>query len=435
MEGMDIRSREHEELLELCAASVSERLSPEEERRLSAHLAVCEDCRTKLGQYRAIEQFVLPIAGSAGLEDEEIEAVSPERQRKALGGLLDALRSAHPSVRAESPRVQDGISRKPTRKFTPAFASILPYAAGILVAASIFSMGYRLADRRARKSETSSRAVRDETPTLAQEQVASLLKERAQLNSKLAGKNADEARLTSKIHQQELEIEGLVNTKRALEESNDQKETEKGKFNADRDAFLTRLHGAEQDQAQLKGELDSLQKERDRESARAVALDARAAQLKELLSERDETVSRQRELLADDRDIRELMGARDLYITEVHDVGRDGKTQKPFARVFYTKAQSLIFYAYDLDPQSGTKTASTFQAWGVRDGDQKQPLSLGIFYSDNDAKKRWRLRFDDPRTVEQLNAVFVTVEPNGGSRAPSGKELLFAYLRVRPNHP
>jgi anti-sigma factor RsiW len=435
MEGMDIRSREHEELLELCAASVSERLSPEEETRLSAHLAVCEDCRTKLGQYRAIEQFVLPIAGSAGLEDEELEAVSPERRRKALEGLLDALRSAHPSVRAESPRVQDGISRKPTRKFTPAFPTILRYAAGILVAASIFSMGYRLADQRARKSETSSRPVRDETPTLAQEQVASLVKERAQLNSKLAGKNADEARLVSKIHQQELEIEGLVSTKRALEESNDQKEKEKGKFNADRDALLTRLNGAEQDQAQLKGDLDSLQRERDRELARAVALDTRVAQLKELLSERDEMVSRQRELLADDRDIRELMGARDLYITEVHDVGRDGKTQKPFARVFYTKAQSLIFYAYDLDQQSGTKTASTFQAWGVRDGDQKQPLSLGIFYSDNDAKKRWRLRFDDPRTVEQLNAVFVTVEPNGGSRAPSGKELLFAYLRVRPNHP
>jgi hypothetical protein len=435
MEEMDIRSRQHEELRELCAASVSDPLSAEEEERLSAHLAVCEDCRTKLGQYRAIEQFVLPIAASAGLEDEELEAVSSERQRKALGGLLDALRSAHPSVRAESPRVQDGMSRKPARKFTPAFSSILRYAAGILVASTIFSMGYRLADQRARKSETGSRAVRDATPTLAQEQLASLLKERAQLNSKLAGKNADEARLASKIHQQELEIEGLVNAKRALEEGNNQKETEKGKFNADRDALLTRLNSAEQDQAQLKGELDSLQKERDRESARAVALDARVARLNELLNEREETISRQKEFLADDRDIRELMGARDLLITEVHDVGQNGKTQKPFARVFYTKAQSLIFYAYDLDQQSGTKTASTFQAWGVRDGDQKQPLSLGIFYSDNDAKKRWRLRFDDPRTVEQLNAVFVTVEPNGGSRAPSGKELLFAYLRVRPNHP
>jgi hypothetical protein len=31
--------------------------------------------------------------------------------------------------------------------------------------------------------------------------------------------------------------------------------------------------------------------------------------------------------------------------------------------------------------------------------------------------------------------VFVTVEPNGGSQRPSGKPLLFAYLRIHPNHP
>jgi hypothetical protein len=29
----------------------------------------------------------------------------------------------------------------------------------------------------------------------------------------------------------------------------------------------------------------------------------------------------------------------------------------------------------------------------------------------------------------------VTVEPNGGSPHPSGKQLLFAYLRINPNHP
>jgi hypothetical protein len=28
----------------------------------------------------------------------------------------------------------------------------------------------------------------------------------------------------------------------------------------------------------------------------------------------------------------------------------------------------------------------------------------------------------------------VTIEPNGGSSKPSGKSLLFAYLRVDPNH-
>src|SRR5882762_10990281 len=89
MEGMNIKSREHEELRELCAASVSDRLSPEEEERLSAHLAVCEDCRTKLGQYRAIEQFGLPMAACEELKDKDLALVQPEQQQKALERLLD----------------------------------------------------------------------------------------------------------------------------------------------------------------------------------------------------------------------------------------------------------------------------------------------------------------------------------------------------------
>ena len=436
MEEMDIKSREHEEFLELCAASVSEQLSVQEEERLSAHLAVCGECRRKLSQYRAIEQFVLPIA-SEDVGDEQLSVVSPGRQQKTLERLLEqfAPGQAQRSIREDSVRRQKEMSRKASRSLTPAFAVVLRCAAGILVAAAVFFMGYRLADQRARKSEMASRTAPDETARLAQQQVASLLAERAQLNSRLRERTANESILRGKIRQQELEIQQLANAKQGLEETSEQSEIEKTRSKIERDELLTKLQGAEQDRAQLKEEMDSLQKERASESARAVALDARVAQLKDLLSERQETIARDRELLADDRDIRELMGARDLYITEVHDVGRGGKTQKPFARVFCTKAQSLIFYAYDLDQQPGIATASTFQAWGVRDGEQKKPLSLGVFYSDNDAKKRWRLRFDDPKTVEELNAVFVTVEPKGGSSTPSGKQLLFAYLRVRPNHP
>ena len=141
------------------------------------------------------------------------------------------------------------------------------------------------------------------------------------------------------------------------------------------------------------------------------------------------------QLLAHDRDIRELMGARDLYVAEVYDVGDNGATKKPYGRVFYTKGKSLIFYAYDLDQQAGIKLAKTFQAWGRRGPDQQQALNLGIFYEDNASKKRWVLKLDDPKMLKQIDAVFVTVEPNGGSHKPSGKPLLFAYLGVDPNHP
>ena len=45
------------------------------------------------------------------------------------------------------------------------------------------------------------------------------------------------------------------------------------------------------------------------------------------------------------------------------------------------------------------------------------------------------LKSNDAKTISQIDAVFVTVEPEGGSTKPSGKPLLFTYLRLDPNHP
>jgi uncharacterized protein YoxC len=199
---------------------------------------------------------------------------------------------------------------------------------------------------------------------------------------------------------------------------------------------------AQKNLADLQTKVDMLAREREESATRAEALEAKVEELTKLATDRGETVdqqnsqiARQQELLDHDRDIRELMGARDLYIAEIHDVAGTGETDKTYGRVFYTKGKSLIFYAYDLDQESGLKTASTFQAWGRRGVDKQQALSLGVFYQDNASKKRWVLKFDDPKALSSIDAVFVTVEPNGGSHHPSGKPLLFAYLRVNPNHP
>jgi hypothetical protein len=61
--------------------------------------------------------------------------------------------------------------------------------------------------------------------------------------------------------------------------------------------------------------------------------------------------------------------------------------------------------------------------------------SLGLLYKDDANQKRWVLKFNDAKTISQIDAVFVTVEPEGGSVKPSGKPLLFTYLRLDPNHP
>jgi hypothetical protein len=196
-----------------------------------------------------------------------------------------------------------------------------------------------------------------------------------------------------------------------------------------------KLESAQNTSNLLEGKLDSLARQSAQDAERAKASEVKVSDLTGELQEQQDALEQRDELLAHDRDIREVMGARDLYIAEIYDVAGTGETKKPYGRVFYTRGKSLIFYAYDLDQQTQLKRASTFQAWGRRGPDRQQATNLGVFYEDNATKKRWILKCDDPKTLAQIDAVFVTVEPNQGSHKPSGKSLLFAYLRVDPNHP
>jgi hypothetical protein len=156
--------------------------------------------------------------------------------------------------------------------------------------------------------------------------------------------------------------------------------------------------------------------------------------LRAKIEAKDKQISEEQGLLQYDQDIRNLIGARNVYMAEIYDVGKSGNTQKPFGRVFYTKDKSLIFYGYDLDRQQGLKRAAVFQVWG-HEADQQHDISLGLMYLDDATQKRWVLKLDDPKTIAKIDAVFITTEPEGGSKRPSGKPLLFTYLRVGPNHP
>jgi hypothetical protein len=195
-----------------------------------------------------------------------------------------------------------------------------------------------------------------------------------------------------------------------------------------------RLEAAQAQSQDLQQQVNLLTQQSTSETTQAKVLSAKVDDLTRLLEDREKALNEQDELLAHDRDIREVMGARNLYIAEVYDTDEKGVARKPYGRVFYTKEKSLIFYAYDLDQQDGYP-ARTFQAWGRRGPDFKQAVNLGIFYEDNASKKRWVLKSEDPKTLAQIDAVFVTIERRGGSDRPSGKPLLFAYLRVNPNHP
>jgi hypothetical protein len=203
-----------------------------------------------------------------------------------------------------------------------------------------------------------------------------------------------------------------------------------------RDALSVQLHEAEQANPSIQAELATLRAERDRTQLRAVSLESKIDELTAATRDQERRLKDNEQYLASDRDIRELMGARQLYIADVYDVDSRSRTRKSFGRVFYTQGKSLIFYAFDLDP--GVKNVNAYQVWGRKEtppGLQARPKSLGILYLDSESNHRWVMRFDDPKQLEELDAVFVTVEPRGGSTKPTSKPFLYALLRQEANHP
>jgi hypothetical protein len=313
-------------------------------------------------------------------------------------------------------------------------------AAVVLLSMALAVVAYRSGVKRAADvARTLPQPVKQSEGSL-EEQASDAGHERAQLLAKLN----DDARAIEDLKRQLRKQIGVVNSLKsarpAVRTGSGDEQVSSGTSKSIDDGALE-LAAAQLRLAQLQKTVESETAQHDENARQAASLDAKVGELVALLRQREQTLDRseseaanKQELLDHDRDIRELMGARDLYIADVHDVSGRG-TEKTYGRVFYTRGKRLIFYAFDLDAQSGLQNATSFQAWGRRGPDKEQARSLGIFYEDNVSKKRWVLKADDPQRLEDIDEVFVTVEPNGGSARPSGKRLLFAYLRVEPNYP
>jgi hypothetical protein len=431
----------HDKFFELCALSTSGDLNDEEQKELQAHLSGCSECRQALKEFEAAVDIGAPLLSSKFAED-------PTRQFKSGEALsADSVLLDVPPAGEQQIESNDS-SNHGARAF--AFAHRigdqskrvnwnyvwLPFAACILLSVALATYTYR--EGESGHPEVTSQG----SPTKAsaamealEQQISDAGHQRQVIKTQLVERDKVIADLRHKIEQQSSSLEQMKTAQASLEQSIQTDEAEKQRFAEERVSLAQKFDAAQASVQKMQAELESVRQQRSEGVGQDGSLQAQIMELNGQLRDREQTISKQDDLLSKDRDIRDLMGARDLYIAEVYDVGRDGATQKPCGRVFYTKGKSLVFYAYDLDQQPGVRNARTFQAWGRRGADMQQALNLGIFYQDNTAKKRWVVKSDDAKSLEQIDAVFVTVEPDGGSRKPSGKPLLFAYLKIDPNHP
>ena len=176
--------------------------------------------------------------------------------------------------------------------------------------------------------------------------------------------------------------------------------------------------------------------------SRLEAATARAAQqefavegLKARMQRTEETASVQAPTPMSDSDAKLILGARDLHIVDMYDVGGDGKTKRSYGRVYYVEKKLLLFYAFDLSDRQRKRVPEGFQAWGYRQANEAKPENLGLFSVDDASANRWVLKVNNPRVLEHVDAVFVTVEAPNGSPSPRGRKLLYANLAGPANHP
>jgi hypothetical protein len=423
----------HERFKELSALANSGTLSADEWRELKNHLQICQDCRQIHDQYQLLATVGMPFLAATYSHPQERDDWDHsqvwEKLAAEVGAAKPAPRSsyAHSSLFSAPSYLLRGFAGNQWVKGS--LAAFL----GIAVMFAAYGIGRHGRDGEKRLALSSQQHMQK----LAAEKRSSdeLIESQAAKISQVLEQNARE----------EEEVRRLRAGLRLLEDQSHDMGAAAGKteehlrtVSAQRENLTLQLQQAEQSNQSLKAELVSLRAAHDQTLLHTASLESRITELTAAGREQERRLGDDEKFLASDRDIRELMGARKLYIADVFDVDSGSRTRKPFGRIFYTQNKSLIFYAFDLDRQTGVKDASIFQVWGQKDGalgEKFHAMNLGILYMDSESNRRWVLRLDDSKELAEIDAVFVTVEPHVGNPKPTGKPFLYALLRKEANHP
>jgi hypothetical protein len=418
---------DHEHFRELASLALVGDLSPNEFAELTEHLRDCPSCQAAYSEFAQLTEHYLPLG----------DRFPGRAKPPAIGGLREAVLQ---QVEQEGARISPEARRGPVtfrerwaQKLEELRWALLPRAAHLAISAALlalvvaagFAFRYDSAkDREIAKLRTDLSRTESGTGELqdklretadSQSQVA---RNAERLEQQLADAAAHATRLDEQ-HQQDLAtIETL--------------QTRINQLDADKSQIAERASDSETELVSLRTQLRDVRAAAAEKEELLVASEAEVSDLSNQLKGNQAALAQEQQLLAAGRDIRDLMGARNLHIIDVHDMSAQGEA-RPFGRIFLTEGKRLIFYAYDLDTIKAKNVS--FQAWGQEQDGSPTAVNLGILYMDDKAQSRWALKVEDPNLLTAINSVFVTVEPHGGTEKPTGKKLMYAYLRNPINHP
>jgi len=444
---MNSREFGHERFEELCALSALGQISAEEFRDLQVHLQTCTICRLRQADFTEILHEHLPLlaptdAAMPGSRNVAFHDASYKQrfiQRAQKEGLVFS-----PEVTGATKPRQPEATRwldlawlwQPKRlAFSVALVG-LGFWLGSLGARRVIKMNVPPSPDVARVQDENSR-LKQQIALLATQQPMPQAEKPVPQPQLLASTAYTE--LERQLAQARRDYSSSVTRAQALDEQLQKASAEVASLREE----ASKLRSESPASATLKdteaafanSELQKLQLERSVYASTFTDQQAQIRELMEKLGKQTESIEQERELTAASRDIRQLMGARNLHIIDVEDVEEARGPKQPVGRVFYTEGKSLIFYAFDLEKRRKSLEKYSFQAWGQREAKGGPVQSLGVFVNDDQGKSPWVLKYDDPKVLAQIDSVFVTIEPKGGSNRPQGRQLMYAYLRANPNHP
>jgi hypothetical protein len=418
----------HEEFEELCAAASIGQASGAELAKLREHLAWCAACQDRYSEFLGLNaaQYAKNTGYQELSRDVVLSAIDSIllRQRFLKKAVAEGIVFAEAGADRAMPEPQVALHRSWNWALHVARAS-----AAIVLLSAIGTVGYYLGITHIRSSQAAHTDFNHPVSEPVGAGIAALETENRNLAAGIASLRTSLSSASAKLSVFELSSSA----------------SEK-----DRLLLLARVKDQEEEIAGLQGRLDLAQAalgniRADYEKAEAslssnqvvlVEDQARIRELSDQLAEKSTALNHERDLLAAGRDVRELMSARNLHIVDVFDTDPRGKNRLAFGRIFFTEGKLLLFYAYDM-PDARLKDASYhYQIWGKKEGPNQPARNLGIFFSDDKSQKRWVFQYDDPKVLNEIDSVFVTLEPpNGNPMHPKGDKLMYAYLRGQANHP
>ena len=418
----------HEQYRELCAAASIGEATPAELLELEQHTSECEACSKAYFDY-------LNLAARQFAAADRNPSLSPDEAQRSLNSQLFTRRffelaeregiQFSSDVGQEVRRLTPSSLPSPWRRRWPASARAI---AAIVIIGLTLSAGYFYGKgsfiRAQPNLQTASR-----NPDIIDQRIAEL--------------NAANAKLQVEINRLIAELRTADNQLGTTETNLNAASQDRQKLAADRDALESQLKNVQDALAQSQVVAASAQREAAKQQSHSSDIEAtlladqvKIRDLTEELSDKSAMLDQERQLLALGHDVSDLMGARNLHIVDVVDTDPKGKTRPAFGRIFFTEGKSLVFYAYDLNGTKIQKADYQYRVWAKQEGSDRQVRSLGIFYSDDKAQRRWVFKCNNPKILSEIDSVFVTLEPADSDPAhPKGQNLMYAYLRGQPNHP